>query len=392
MSTTGNCTAVSKLPLQDPSWPYYWNIGNNMAFVVQTKQGDCPTRDAQIVVGNINTLDADVYAYMDAGVAVHRSALGVPRSVYSAERVFAPEFHSVLDAFGNSIVATRQCSRVMARNPISCHRGGKIVWKRPWFNISADDGLCDESQLYTTDSWDHYNNAGGGAMIKTMCPHHEIGQGTMVIGASGGYAHWLAVALDDTANAPKAAVGSTYAITCTVDARSVFEYREVSLLLQNRDASQSRYMRFLNATDTTCTGPPIIRDVIATAASANWQTFLQQAGADGWFDLVWEASNRAHASRTSPFGFAESKNPLEDVLGLVSAMVTARMNSSTFHEINSTAAVLAARVGDGRYASIAFALPPLLVVLILSGLIIEMLMRDVPTVDCTQLEQLINLR
>jgi len=392
MNTVGNCTGVFKLPLNDPTWPYYWNIGNNTVFLVQTKQGDCPTRDAQLVVGNINSYDAGLYAYMDAGVAVHSSALGVPRSMYSPETKFAPDLDRMLDAYGDNIISTQQCSRVMVRNPISCHRGGTIVWKKPWLNISADDGQCKTYREFSSDEWDHYNDAGGGVMLKTMCAHHEIGQGTIVVGAEGGYAHWLAVSMNDLANAPHTAAGSTYIATCTVDARNIFEYREVMVQLRSNDASQTRFMRFLNATGQLCSGPPIIRDVIATAASANWQTLLQQAGADGWWDLVWEAASGSHSPRPPPYGFAQSANALEDVLGLVAAMVTSRMNSSVTHTINSTAAVKATRVGNGDLFSLAFAIPPILVLFIFLGLLGGRLRHQAADVDCTELQDLMDLR
>jgi hypothetical protein len=389
MNTVGNCTGVFKLPLQDPSWPYYWSIGNNTVLLVQTKQGDCPTRDAQLVVGNINWYDANLYAYMDAGVAVHSSALGTPRSIYSPEITFAPDLDRMLNTYGDNIISTRQCARVMVRNPISCHRGGTIIWKKPWLNISADDGQCQDYRQFTSDEFDHYNSAGGGVMLKTMCAHHEIGQGTLVVGAEGGYAHWLAVSMNDLEHAPPTAAGSTYIATCSVDARDVFEYREVVLQLRSNDASQTRFMRLLNATGQPCKGPPIIRDVIATAASANWQTLLQQAGADGWWDLVWEAASGSHSPRPPPYGFAQSKNALEDVLGLVAAMVTSRMNSSVTHIVNSTAAVKATRVGNGDYFSLAFAIPPVLVLFILLGLLGGRLSQQAPDIDCTELPDLV---
>jgi hypothetical protein len=60
-----------------------------------------------------------------------------------------------------------------------------------------------------------------------------------------------------------------YVVTCIVDARDVFKYREVSLQLRGTNTRHRRYMRYLEATGNTCTGLPIIRDIIATAASAN---------------------------------------------------------------------------------------------------------------------------
>ncbi|KAG7409414.1 hypothetical protein Forpe1208_v011782 [Fusarium oxysporum f. sp. rapae] len=392
MLTVGNCTGVFKLPLQDPYWPYYWDIGNDEVFLVQTKEGDCPTREAQISVGNINTIDPSLYTYMEAGVAVHRSANGVPRSMYSPEAAHAPDLDRIMQLYGPSLVSTRQCSRVMARNPISCHPGGSIVWQSQWLNISADNGHCNAARRFSEAEFAHYYSGGGGVMLKTMCAHGEIGQGTMVIGAEGGFAHWLAVGVNDTNGAPPAAPGSTYVVTCTVDARDVFEYREVSLQLRSTDAEQNRYMRYLKATGNKCRGPPIIRDIIATAASANWQTLFQENAGSGWWDLVWEASNTAHGPRSAPFGFPESTNAMEDTLGLVAAMVTARMNSTATHTVNSTAVVEATRIGNGQRSSLCFAIPPFLVAIILSGMLFRTLGRKPSKVDSTNLKCLLEFK
>ncbi|KAF4495274.1 hypothetical protein FAGAP_8603 [Fusarium agapanthi] len=236
MLTTGNCTGVFKLPLQDPAWPYYWYIGNDEVFLVARK--------------------------------------------------------------------------------------------------------------FTEAEFAHYCSNGGGVLLKTMCTHGEIGQDTMVIGAEGEFAHWLAVSVNDTETALPSPPGSTHVVTCTVDARDVFEYREVSLQLRSTDVKQNHYMRYLEATGNKCRGPPISRD-IATAASANWQTLVQENAGSGWRDLVWEASSTAHGPRQAPFDFPESTKTIEDGLGLVAAMVTARMNSTTTHAVSSTAVMEATRVGNG---------------------------------------------
>ena len=76
---------------------------NGMVYLVQVAEGACPTRDAQML-GSINGLDRDAFAYADAGVAVHRSAVSAPVSIYFPERWRAPHFGRMLD----TIIITRQ--------------------------------------------------------------------------------------------------------------------------------------------------------------------------------------------------------------------------------------------------------------------------------------------
>lgn len=91
----GICTRV--IPLDDARSliddAYFWDLGNGSAYYIPANEGGCPTRYAQLLIGNINTFDADSFAYADGGVAVHRSAIGAPISVYS------PRTHLPLTVF-----------------------------------------------------------------------------------------------------------------------------------------------------------------------------------------------------------------------------------------------------------------------------------------------------
>ncbi|KIW97624.1 uncharacterized protein Z519_01208 [Cladophialophora bantiana CBS 173.52] len=90
---------------------------------------------------------------------------------------------------------------------------------------------------------------------------------------------------------PPTANTSIYVITYTVDARDVFECRNVSLRMKNGgESSQSHYSRSLIVTGGIPTGPPVDLSVVATVVAANQQILLQNEGLDGGFDLAYQAT------------------------------------------------------------------------------------------------------
>ena len=383
----GLCTEIIPRSIVKYSdWPYMWNYGTNgTVYLVQVAEGGCPTRQAQMLLGNINSLDPDIFAYADSGVAAHQSAIGAPLSLYSPQQAWAPDFSNILNMYGYSIIETAQCARVMKRNPIHCVPGGKVGFKKLWFNITSQDGKCSTQRQYTDNQWDRWN--GEGSMLKEFCPGNTVGQGTIIFGAHGGYAHWLAQSINDWKRAPPTKNTSTYVITCSVDARDIFEYRNISLVMQNGGiSSHSRYSRLVSATGEPCIGPSVDLSFVAIAASANWQILLQNEGLDGWFDLTWQA---AGDNRPPPYGFVDSKNALEDVLGLVAAMVTARINSTFSYSVPSSIDVFSMRVGSGKLASLVFLVPPIAASLILGYLILRNLFSPVGEFDTTNLAQLV---
>ncbi|KAK4221723.1 hypothetical protein QBC38DRAFT_491523 [Podospora fimiseda] len=356
---TGNCDYI--LPVENATrvndQEYWWDLNNGSALWMPANIGACPTRYAQLLIGNINGLDAESFAYADNGVAVHRSAIGAPITIYSPHPGFAPGLNSTLAKYRSHALTTKQCVPVMRRNPIFCRTGGTVTLTNNTFKIVSDDGLCTFTRRFSSR-----NPREKQTMVKHMCPHSEVGQGTIVIAASGGYAHWLAVGINDVVNAPPTNIPvykAIYSISCTVDARDVYEHKMVQLDLRASDGRDggARYTRFLSSGER-CQGPEMSMSRLATVAAANWQTLFQNDGTDGWFDLVWEATG-GHYGRKEGFGFGDSTNALEDVLGLVTAMVGARFNGSERYVIDTVVEIEATRVGSGSLLVLLWVLAPL---------------------------------
>jgi hypothetical protein len=354
--SAGNCTSIITLAKAEQVVDnnYYWDLGNGNAYYIPANMGGCPTRDAQLLVGLINMVDSGSFAYADSGVAVHQSAIGAPNTMYSAEKRLAPEFNSMLSTYGTNALETCQCVPVMKSNPISCRTGGAIKLATHWFNLTSDDGLCQYNRYFSGR-----DPTASQTMVKSMCTYGDVGQGTIVIAASGGYAHWLAVTIGDEAHAPSTSIpvgSATYMVTCTVDTRNIYEHRLVTLDMRASNSTGTRYSRFLKSNGTYCSGPPLDRARIATAAAANWQTLFQNDGSDGWFDLIWEATG-GHAHRSPPWAFQNSDNPLEDAFGLVAALVGSRFNGTTAYSVDTTVEVAATRIGSPNFIAFLYLIP-----------------------------------
>jgi hypothetical protein len=368
VGNTGNCTSIITLETAEQvvDYNYYWDLGNGNAYYIPANLGGCPTRDAQLLVGLINMVDSGSFAYTDSGVAVHQSAIGAPNTVYSAEKRLAPEFNTMLSTYGTSALETSQCVPVMKINPISCRTGGTIKLATHWFNLTSDDGLCQYNRYFSGR-----DPTASQTMVKGMCTHGDVGQGTMVIAASGGYAHWLAITIGDEAHAPSTSIpvgSATYMVTCTVDTRNIYEHRLVTLDMKASNSTGTRYSRFLKSNGTSCSGPLLDRARIATAAAANWQTLFQNDGS-GWFDLIWEATG-GHAHRSPPWAFQNSVNPLEDAFGLVAALVGSRFNGTSTYSVDTTVKVTTTRVGSPNLIGLLYLIPPLFATILITWLLL----------------------
>jgi hypothetical protein len=358
------CTGTYPLAeVENDGRPYYWDFGNGSAFFIPANGGGCPTRYATMLAGNVNPVNPDVFAYADGGVAVLSSAIGTPLSIYSSQPNAAPDFNSLLNKYGPSVVSTTQCVPVMRQNPITCRPGGTVSLGSYQMNLTSSDGLC----FYPAE-FPFFDPLKDNTMASIMCAHGQVGQGTIVMGASGGYTRWLAASLNDAAHVPPNP-GATYVVTCTVDTRDVWEYRTVTLNLQSSNASGSSYARSLLGHEPCHPTPgtnAIDEVLIATSAAANWEILSQNQGLDGYFDLLNDLTGD---NRPPPYAFNHSANALEDVLGLISALVASRINSSKV-AVDGTAVVTATIVGSGKSFSFAFIVPPAAAAIVLFYLIV----------------------
>jgi hypothetical protein len=363
------CARVEDNPLDGRD--YGWDLRNGSSFFVPSNACNNIKRGVQLMA-NINTKTTRLYSYADVGIAVESSAIGAPTSIYSQETGTETDkmtgLQTLLTSYGSSLVNTTHCVPVMVLNPISCRRGGDVTVSHNSLTVTSSDKRC------TFTSQFRFDPTRQNSMAKYMCAHDEVGQGTIVFGATYGYATFLARAVDDQEIPDDQwAPNSTYAVTCSVDTRSVYEDRWVSLVLQGANSALIGLGRSLVGGDR-CQNPhgsTVKTPLIATAAAGNWQILIEFQGLDGFFESI----SHVIFNRKPQWAFNNSVNALEDALGLTAAQVAARIESNTTF-VNGTAIFTSTRMGSGKLYAIAFIIPPLFSVLILSHLLLTIKWRN----------------
>jgi hypothetical protein len=382
----GNTDAGTPLEAQ-----YLWQTPNGTYFRVWPNVGTCPPRYAVGLMNNINILNPEAFAYGDLGVAIDRSAIGAPHTLYSPDPTISPSVSLALEQHGESLLEMTQCVPVMHSNPVSCRIGGSVSKSTNAVtpSITVSSGNCSQNNPLNV-------GPSSPAMSMGVCMHDEIGQATIVLGANGGYAVELAYSIGDRSiRNDTQDNGFTYAVTCDVDTRSAIDFRAVKLTMQGRNGINGSFARALTSVGP-CPSPPspnVISEIYyGTAAMASWNVLYQNWGYDGYFEAISETAldpaglGTVGNPRNPPFAFPESKSALEDVLGLNAALVLSRLNSNTT-TVGGSAIVQFSRVGSASRITVLYALPPFISFLVLAWLIVT-----TPELDhelrSTQLEDL----
>lgn len=344
---------------------YSWPKADGGYVMTNPAGGGCPTRQAVTLMGNINIQNPTNYAYADMGVAVSPTAIGTPIAAYASRADIAPDLDSALEQYGSALQGMTLCVPVMKKSPVSCRVAGSMTAFADGILATSDNKLCSIRSNNTVGS------ASGARMAKGLCTHGSVGQATIVLAGTSGYAFWIATAIGDSSlDAREKAgtlTGAQFVVTCDVDTRDVYEFRNVTLRLQNPDRSVSAaFGRTLAITpDSSPCQPPANYGpdlgLVATTAVAPWQVLLQNEGLDGWFDSLGQSAIGFSAGerRTAPWAFNNSRNALDDVFGLVAALVGSRMNSTTTMQVPVEASITSTRIGTGHLWALVFVLPPL---------------------------------
>jgi len=348
----------------------YWNMSSDppKIFWVDDVAGECPMQFAVPLLGDINTEHPDQYAYEDRGIKVHSSAVGASIALYAFDGLFESDVSILLADYGNNLLNVGQCAPVIIRNPFVCRRGGIVnvaANQTDKMTVTSDDGTCTIGQtqeVYTIEP----------GVESGYCLNGAVGQGTLLLGASNYYANVLSIAVGDDPG-PES-FREPYSVECTIDATSVFDWRWIELSLQN--VSQNGYDKILFSEalpDSPCypewtsdQGWNVSAAIVATALS-------QLVGYQSGFDFLSKFICNGDCSqpRTAPWAFEESENALEDVLGLISAMVLSRNTyNATQWYVYGTAEVKVTRMGSGRLYGLFLVIPPLIATIILLSLAI----------------------
>ncbi|KAF2635516.1 hypothetical protein P280DRAFT_511153 [Massarina eburnea CBS 473.64] len=398
--------ANSSIERLSPLWEYrtFWNRDDGSAYFATTNLG-CPSWSGSSNMLSINTINPEKFAYARNGVAVKNSAIGVPEIFYTdfpklVEPLELPYGHLIIES---NLRTVSHCLPVMARNPIQCRAGGNVTFhSEPGKNnISVDAGGCKFDQPDFEDPAGPF-----GIMVSRLCPtQNAVGQANIAIGATGIISLTLAAAIGDTdfltKNANKydgirngSVKDLTYAVSCSVDVKPTIQWRTVTLELEQGNLTTAPSYSKVVAGEEGCSAPMNssatwnLGDGYAAGAVAALVPPLSEGRYwNGMTNTIFniavkvsETSDRYDTVeswdklvRKAPFGFAESNNALEDVLGLTTGITMSQMSTLNSMSPNSplldprnfsspvvgNATFACTRVGSGNMSALLFTIPPL---------------------------------
>lgn len=334
---TGEPTTYSRPwdPDQMPDTPAAYNstawfMSNGSIFYSWVGRGGSPAHEAMALSHGINIFDPDLYAYADDGVAVHSSAIGTPYSVYGERQGEDNLLSQLLARYDRNVPNITACVPVMVRNPFKCYKGAVMDWieNNTIMRLYSEDGSCMIRKKVANEEQVE--------MLKGFCAHDEIGQGTLLLGSDFNYHAWVAVAVGDP-DIPPYEVPSrfTYSVQCDVDARNVWEYRNVVLSLSNSERTNHAFSKVLTSNRSCVPNHDftITDTLLAITATANQFLLRENTGNSGWFETINALTSKTggygraaqDSLRSPPWAFADSSNALEHILGLTAALVSSRI-------------------------------------------------------------------
>ncbi|KAF4635843.1 hypothetical protein G7Y89_g2258 [Cudoniella acicularis] len=264
--------------------------------------------------------------YWMGGVPVGPLAAGVP---YATDFGFDISFGLGSGGYGNQIGLSllsssaevnwiSQCFPVVATNPVSCRKSGKVT------------------------SFQNLNTTIDAATVAGVCTDSSpnIGTATVVIGSINGYASDLNDAIDTGKGLFSDADGLvTISVACTIDIASSLGFRLLnfsrippqavpSSTPGTNNPGDTGYPFHVTAAGNYCTpispqGPLNISQfltasMLATGGSAAWQLLTENQYTDGRLSTLMNNANNVQPIIGQTF--AESQNFLEDCLGQASAI------------------------------------------------------------------------
>ncbi|MCJ1432841.1 hypothetical protein MMC27_002199 [Xylographa pallens] len=367
----------------NPDQAGIWTVAKGSFYQIWVNIDFCPTSLIMSLMGSINIVDPANYGYADLGVAIHSSALGAPASIYSSQAIDDSSgvslwLNQTLDTYKTDLLSTSQCVPVLTANPIRCTRENNITFSSDgYLTITSSDG-CTAT---TYPGLIALNTTQSGYSASGICSRGDIGSATIVIGGFLVDADYAAEAIGDITwihewDAGTVPVPKMYGISCMVDTASVIDTRNVTLTLLDDSGNTGSFARSLSAQDPqSCTAipssgglNPITNKLLATAAMGPWQLLYLGALETLRSVLINSAPppvNNDHTLniRQPPFAFNNSRNALEDILGLSSALAMSRLTltgHTGYADYIGTAMVANTRVGTGERWALVYILPPLI--------------------------------
>lgn len=358
---------------------YSWKMNETSYMAVEPIMEFCPISDVLLLIGTLNILTPNDYGYGDHGVAVRPSALGAPGSFYASTHRNSTDLPQLSEKYGRHLLDVTGCASVLARNPFSCKRVNTIQFHNssaenpayPSVEVSSD-GCQSETLILPPGP----GSMEFGGFTFNICTSGEIGRSTLVIGHVGTDAIYAAKSMNDHEQRKTwEAMGwdyslehpMLYGVQCSVSPS--FSGRILTLNRTGDEPRSGPFFQTLSGRQGCEVGNYGMDQMKATAAispypllAAGWLTYLRG---------VLISTNYTNGRiRGPPYAFAESKNNLEDVLGLGAALALSKMTLTDAPFVSRTgkAIVEYTRVGPGKPWALVFCIAPLANIIILSVL------------------------
>ncbi|KAF3910950.1 hypothetical protein AA313_de0200011 [Arthrobotrys entomopaga] len=384
-----------------------WKLGNESFINYQADAWNSCLADTPFsLLNKISTsgVDKDGYAYTISGIGVMRSSIGVPYDAHNGPAGFDQIFWNtgILQQDRSVMEESTQCLPVFTVNPAKCRRAGKVVTSTNNITVVLDKDCSASTPIYGADL------SKDGASAAGYCTNgRDVGKITYIIGSINEHAEYLASAVADYLS-----VGvDSYAVACDIDIEPAVQFLETTISRVyrppdessvNRDNMNIRTMAEFtveSSEDTeilpTCGNASYVplynpenqaanvltAGALAVGAGAAGPLFSQNKYNTGF----WDALARATLSRNSTsYAFGDSKNPLEDVLGMVAAISVGQYVGSAQQPVstretpllvnrNGFAQGLGYRIGSGNRWGLIFIAPEAWVILVLLCLLVQRL-------------------
>ena len=318
-----------------------------------------------------------IYGYKLGGVAVATSALGTP---FDSGAYFDISFGNFATTWSLSPLFqyATTCFPILASNPVTCRQTGAVSNAQNEVTVEAE-GCKISTPIFSVDS----SNAGAGS-AGVCTDGHDVGRATIVLGSVNSWAPSLAKQMG--VPAASAVNITSYSVACKVDISSSISTTEVKYSrispgsnggdVAYNDLYQNRVSFTVVGTGRPCTRRdfnPNYLDVelgeiplssvltertLAIGAAAHRSVLAENSHRDGTWPSLFK-------SIPSDFAFNDSTNPLEDRLGLMSAITLGAYwgsSSQTYEEGHSGRSDVynsGLRVGTGEWWALVYIVPEL---------------------------------
>ncbi|KAI1270281.1 hypothetical protein F5Y18DRAFT_367798 [Xylariaceae sp. FL1019] len=369
-SCFGICAPPCNAPMENLRIATTWSLDNGSWYYV-ANDAECPASYLRQLGSGINFANPDDHAYADSGVAVERSAIGAPTTLFSGNA-----FGNISSQYGQALLNLTQCVPVMVSNPVRCQKSGTVT-------VAGNQQLVTTTGNITVSG--KLQNIGGAVIQQSVLRDlsrdsvmanylfgygSAVGQTVIAFGALNDphgvvpYANYLAGTLNDPDHSAGTTGGETYAVTCFVNPQESFEYRRVSLDLRALGKGKSsNFGRYVSGGEPCIPSNPTISNrLFAFAGSGSYMVVTEDSALDGFPGTLVRLAGKF---RGPPYAFPDSTNALEDVLGLFSALAVSRMPledegvQAAEVKSNSTAQIEVTRLGTARNEALLLLIPPL---------------------------------